>query len=152
MMRFLTNLHIPLPKAFYASAEFVLNGYLRAALQQEEIDPALIRSLLETATLEGVTIDSPTLEFIFRHNLETMAERLAADPTEPRLKQLHNAATVIESLPFGVDIWKIQNIYYALLQTVYPKMQELQARGDEPAQAWVENFSPLGRLLRIKIP
>jgi hypothetical protein len=31
-------------------------------------------------------------------------------------------------------------------------MQELQARGDEPAQAWVENFSPLGRQLRIKIP
>ena len=152
MMRFLTNLHIPLPKAFYASAEFVLNGFLRAALQQEEIDPALIRSLLETATLEGVTLDSPTLEFAFRHNLETMAEQLAADPTEPRLKQLHNAATVIESLPFGVGIWKIQNIYYALLQTVYPKMQELQARGDEPAKAWVETFSALGRLLRIKIP
>ena len=27
-MRFLTNLHIPLPKALGAAAEFVLNGYL----------------------------------------------------------------------------------------------------------------------------
>ena len=38
MMRFLTALHIPLPKAFQSAAEIVLNGYLRRAFEQEEID------------------------------------------------------------------------------------------------------------------
>jgi len=151
MMRFLTNLHIPLPKAFYGCAEFVLNGYLRGALEQADINSDLVCSLLETAMLEGVNIDAPTLEFTFRHNLERMAERLAADPAEPCLKQLHNAASVIHFLPFDVDIWKIQNIYYGLLKNLYPKMQELLARGDEPAKAWVETFRALGRHLAIKI-
>ncbi|HEY7556350.1 MAG TPA: DUF3536 domain-containing protein [Candidatus Binatia bacterium] len=152
MMRFLTNLHIPLPKAFYASAELVLNGYLRGALEQDDINSDLVCSLLETATLEGVNIDAPTLEFTFRHNLERMAERLAADPTGPGLKQLHCAASVIQFLPFGVDLWEIQNIYYGLLKNLFPKMQELQARGDEQAKAWVETFRALGRQLAIKLP
>jgi alpha-amylase/alpha-mannosidase (GH57 family) len=151
MMRFLASLRIPLPKAFYAAAEFVLNGYLRAALEQEEIDPDLVRSLLETARLEGVNIDGPTLEFAFRHNLERLAERLAADPSEPSLKQLHNATSLIQHLPFGVDLWRIQNVYYGLLKNLLPKTQALQARGDESARAWVETFRALGRPLRIKV-
>jgi hypothetical protein len=31
-------------------------------------------------------------------------------------------------------------------------MQELQARGDEQAKAWVETFRALGRQLAIKLP
>ena len=38
MMRFLTHLHIPLPKAFYAAAELIINGHLRRALEQEDVD------------------------------------------------------------------------------------------------------------------
>jgi hypothetical protein len=151
MVRFLASLRIPLPKAFYTAAEFVLNGYLRAALEQEAIDSDLVRSLLETARLEAVNIDGPTLEFAFRHNLERLAERLAADPSAPRLGQLHNAARVIQHLPFGVDLWKIQNVYYGLLKNLLPKMQELQARGDEPAKAWVEIFRALGQPLHIRV-
>jgi hypothetical protein len=58
---------------------------------------------------------------------------------------------VIQHLPFGVDLWKTQNVYYGLLKNLLPKMQELQARGDEPAKAWVETFRALGRHLTIKI-
>ena len=151
MMRFLTNLHIPLPKALSAAAEFVLNGYLRASLEQEDINSDLVRSLLETATLEGVAIDAATVEFAFRHNLERIAERLAADPSESSLKQLQTAASIIQFLPFSVDLWKVQNIYYALLQNLLPKMRQAQARGDEAAKTWVDSFAALGRQLGIKL-
>ncbi len=151
MMRFLTNLHIPLPKALGAAAEFVLNGYLRAALEHEEVNPDLVRSLLETASLEGVAIDAATLEFAFRHNLERLAERLADQPGEEYVKQLQTAGSVIQFLPFSVDLWKVQNIYYALLNNLLPKMRQAQARGEEAANAWVESFSALGRQLGIKV-
>ena len=62
MMRFLTNLHIPLPKVFSAAAELVLNGYLRQALEQEEVDAERVNALLEAAKLEGVPLDTATLE------------------------------------------------------------------------------------------
>jgi alpha-amylase/alpha-mannosidase (GH57 family) len=149
MMRFLTKLRIPLPKALGAAAEFVLNGYLRTALQQEEVNPDSVRSLLETTTHEGVAVDAATLEFAFRLNLERIAERLAADPTGPGLKQLQNAASLLRFLPFAVDLWKVQNIYYGLLKNSLPKLW--QAPGDEVAQAWIESFSALGRQLGIKV-
>jgi alpha-amylase/alpha-mannosidase (GH57 family) len=151
MMRFLTNLHIPLPKALGAAAEFVLNGYLRGALEQLEINPDLIRSLLETTTLEGVPVDAATLEFAFRHNLERIAEGLAADPGEATVKQLQTAASVLQFLPFSVDLWKVQNIYYQLLEELLPKMRRAQARGDAAAKAWIEAFSVLGRQLNVKV-
>jgi alpha-amylase/alpha-mannosidase (GH57 family) len=151
MMRFLTSLGIPLPKAFYASAEFVLNGYLRAALEQEEIDLDAVRSLLETATLEGVAIDAPTLEFAFRQNLKRLAEQLTANPTEARLKRLLNATSLIQFLPFGVDLWLIQNIVYALQNKLLPRMGEAQARGEDSAKVWVESLNALGRQLHIKV-
>jgi len=151
MMRFLTNLTIPLPKAFYAAAEFVLNGYLRRALEQEEIDTERIKSLLETAKLEGVTLDNATLEFAYRQNLERMAEGLAANPTADLLRQLDNAASLIPTLPFRVDVWKIQNVYYRLLENTYPNMLRRKERGDTPARIWVELFVPLGRKLAVKV-
>jgi alpha-amylase/alpha-mannosidase (GH57 family) len=151
MMRFLTSLGIPLPKAFCASAEFVLNGYLRAALEQEAIDPDAVRTLLETAALEGIAIDAPTVEFAFRQNLKRLAEQLTANPAEARLKRLLSATALIQSLPFSVDLWMIQNLVYALLKKLLPQMRELQARGEESAKFWVDSFNTLGRQLRIKV-
>jgi hypothetical protein len=152
MMRFLTTLNIPLPKAFYAAAEFVLNGYLRRALEEEDVDVERVRVLLDTARLEGVSLDTATLEFAYRHNLERMAERLLANPTEIPLKRLANAASLIGALPFGVDLWKIQNIYYRILETVYPKIVRQKSRGHESAQQWVDRFEALGRKLTVRVP
>jgi alpha-amylase/alpha-mannosidase (GH57 family) len=151
MMRFLTALHIPLPKAFQSAAEIVLNGYLRRAFEQEEIDTERINGLLETAKVEGISLDNATLEFAFRKNIERMAERFAAEPTEAHLRQLDTAASLLRSLPFTVDLWKVQNAYYGMLKNVYPKMRENKERGDELAQALIDGFEALGQKLAVKV-
>ena len=151
MMRFLTALHIPLPKAFQSAAEIVLNGYLRRAFEQEEIDTERINGLLETAKVEGISLDNATLEFAFRKNIERMAERFAAEPTEAHLRQLDTAASLLRSLPFTVDLWKVQNVYYGMLKNVYPKMRENKERGDELAQALIDGFEALGQKLAVKV-
>ena len=151
MMRFLTALHIPLPKAFQSAAEIVLNGYLRRVFEQEEIDTERINGLLETAKVEGISLDNATLEFAFRKNIERMAERFAAEPTEAHLRQLDTAAGLLRSLPFTVDLWKVQNAYYGMLKNVYPKMRENKERGDELAQALIDGFEALGQKLAVKV-
>jgi hypothetical protein len=151
MMRFITNLRIPLPKAFYAAAEFVLNGNLREALEQAKIDTERIQTLLETAKLEGVSLDKATLEFAFRHNLERIAEQLVDDPTLDLVQQLDDATSLIRALPFSVDLWKVQNDYYRLLETVYPQMKQRKDLGDEFAQTWIDCFQTLGKKLGIKV-
>ena len=152
MMRFLTSLNIPLPKALHAAAEFVLNGYLRRALDQEEIDTERVKGLFETASVEGVALDTATLEFTYRQNLERMTERLVQNPkAEEVLRRLDNAASLLQSLPFGVDLWKVQNAYYRMLERVYPKMRAAMQRGDQPAQAWVTRFEALGKKLAVRV-
>ncbi len=151
MMRFLTNLHIPLPKVFSAAAELVLNGYLRQALEQEEVDAERVNALLEAAKLEGVPLDTATLEFAYRHKLEGLTERLIVNPTVDLLQQLDSAASLIGALPFRVDLWKIQNSYYRLLENIYPNMQRQKEQGDRAAQAWLNAFKALGRKLAVKV-
>ncbi|MEX0806427.1 MAG: DUF3536 domain-containing protein [Candidatus Binatia bacterium] len=152
VMRYLTDLHIPLPKAFKAAAEFVLNGNLRRALQDEDINPERVTALLEAAKIEGVILDTATLEFAYRQNLERLADYLAKTPAEIPLRQLDKAAVLLATLPFPVSLWRVQNIYYELLQTVYPKMQKRKTDGDVPAQQWVSYFEGLGQKLAIKVP
>ena len=151
MMRFLTNLHIPLPKVFSAAAELVLNGYLRQALEQEEVDAERVNALLEAAKLEGVPLDTATLEFAYRRKLERLTERLIVNPTVDLLQQLDSAASLIRALPFRVDLWKIQNSYYRLLENIYPNMQRQKEQGDRAAQAWLSAFKALGRKLAVKV-
>jgi alpha-amylase/alpha-mannosidase (GH57 family) len=151
MMRFLTNLRIPLPKAFYAAAEFVLYSNLRGVLEQEEIDAERVRALLETAKLEGVSLDAATLEFAIRQNLERTAEQLLAEPTIVYLRRLDAAAGLLPALPFRVDLWKVQNVYYRLLENVYPNKRQFKELGDELTRAWVDCFRTLGEKLGVKV-
>jgi hypothetical protein len=58
---------------------------------------------------------------------------------------------LIRALPFRVDLWKIQNSYYRLLENIYPNMQRQKEQGDLAAQAWLNAFKALGRKLAVKV-
>ncbi len=152
LMRLLTDLHIPLPKAFYAAAEIVLNANLRKALEGEELDIERIGALLAAAKAEGVALDTATLEFAYRRNIERMAEEFAARSTDLALLQrLEAAAGLRERLPFPVDVWKAQNLYYAVLQKIYPHHRSRAERGDRESQIWTGRFLALGEKLSIRV-
>ena len=151
-MRYLTDLLIPPPKAFTAAAELVLNGDLRRALQDREINAERVGALLESAKIAGVTLDSPTLEFAYRQNLEILAHCLMRTPTASALRELRNATGLLVKLPFPVDLWRVQNIFYALMQSVYPHMQKRQMEGEQTAQEWVSVFEDLAQKLAVKLP
>ena len=151
LLRFLTDLGIPLPKGFSAAADVVLNSQLRAALEQPDVELERVIGLLEAARLEGVTLEAASLEFTYRETLERLAAKLVAEPSLASLKRLSDAITVLSHLPFSVDLWQVQNLYFQLLTQRFPREQPA-ARGDEAARRWLAHFKNLGHLLRIKIP
>lgn len=152
LMRFLTKLEIPLPKAFSAAAEFVLNSALRSVFESELVDTSRVHNLLETAKDEGVALDSATLEFDFRRSLERLAAQFAAKPTLANLERLTNAASLLPSLPCRVSLWKVQNIYYQMLTSVFPDKQKHQERDKASANSWLRSFEDLGHMLSVKTP
>lgn len=153
LLRFLKDLGIPPPKAVYASAEFVLNSRLRQALDSsDEFDLRRIGTLLDEAQMEDVSLDTASLEYVFRRSVERMAERLSASPTDfSLLQKLEEAAGLMESLPFEVNTWRVQNVFYEMVQTVYPEVKRRAEQGDAQAQEWVGSFVALGEKLSVLV-
>jgi hypothetical protein len=153
LMRLLTDLGLPFPKAFGLAAGFFFNSSLRRALQDGEIDRDRITALLEEAAREHIALDTAELGGAFQRSLQRTVRRLSAAPTDlVLLKKLQAAVALLHTLPFDVDLWHVQNTYYELLKAVYPEFLDKADQGDAAAQAWVECFVPLGEALGFRPP
>ncbi|HTS69813.1 MAG TPA: DUF3536 domain-containing protein [Terriglobia bacterium] len=140
------------PRAFNAAAEFVLNTRLRNALGKEQWDFESIRNLIDDAEGAKIALDVPTLEYTLRMRLERIAEAFRSDPSNvERLKEFNTAVGVARSLPIEVNLWRMQNICYELLQTEYDAHQQKGAEGGQGADEWVEHFRSLAEKLSLNI-
>jgi alpha-amylase/alpha-mannosidase (GH57 family) len=152
LIRFFKNLGIPAPRPLYLAAELVLNASLRRAFEQEELYPDLINTFWQEAEVEGISLDTETLEYTLRKSLERMAHRLLVDPAGLGLLQrLETGMALLDSLPVQVNLWTVQNICYDLLESVYPEVQEKAEGGDDNAGAWAHSFKGLCGRLSISI-
>ncbi len=117
LMRFLVDLKMPLPKVLLLTAEFVLNSALRRAFEAADLDFDHIRTLLESAAREQVNLDAAGLEFVLRRRLNRLASAVMSYPDDEQLVATLDAAVgIAQSLPFEVNLWKVQNAFYFLVQ------------------------------------
>jgi alpha-amylase/alpha-mannosidase (GH57 family) len=153
IMRFLSDLHVPLPRAFSMTAEFALNSSLRAVLSTpDHLDFVRIQILLEEAVEAKIPLDETTLAFALRKTIKRLSERFIENPRDLALmKRLEAATGLARRLPFEVNVWRAQNNFYHMLQRVYPEWAARAAGGDELAMEWVEHFLGLGRNLSVKV-
>jgi alpha-amylase/alpha-mannosidase (GH57 family) len=152
LMRFLMDAGAPLPKALKVAAEFVLHTELKRRFQHEDMEPERIESVLKEAGVLGVEFDADSLEFVFRKTLERTADRLTADPGDVQtLLRLDSDLSLLESLPFSVNLRSVQNLCYDLKENKYPDMRERAGRGDEDAREWVEAFVKVSEKLWLRI-
>jgi alpha-amylase/alpha-mannosidase (GH57 family) len=148
LMRFLSDVNAPRPKALAVAAEFVLNASLRRAFKPEFLDMQEVRALLEQARVEGVQLDSAGIAFSVQRKIRGLMEHLRKRPTN--LGLLHKIlllVDLIQELPFTVNLWRVENLYYDMANNNYA---ELLAQGSV-ADEWVHDFLELGRKLRIRV-
>ena len=152
MMRFLKELGIPPSKVLYSAAEVVLNASLCRSFEEEALDSESIQNYLQEAKEEGISLEEDRLEYVFRHNLERIAKRFFANPKEiPILQDLETAVNLLNLLPFQVNVWRVQNIFYEILQAVYPELKEKAQQGDEKAREWVNLSRIIGEKLWVRV-
>jgi alpha-amylase/alpha-mannosidase (GH57 family) len=152
LMLFITDLGNPLPKAFQGAAEFILNTDLSRELCSDALNVERIEGLLKDGGVWGVELDAEGLSYIMKCNLERMMDEFASDTADPSLLQeLIVAVGVAQSVPFEVNMWKVQNIYWAMLQTAYPDFKARAQQGDKAAEEWVKDFTNLGEHLSIRM-
>lgn len=149
LMSFLADLGTPLPSVFRMTAEFVLNTNLRHACEEEDLDLERIHALLDAAAKEKIALDTAGLGYVLEQSVEKLMTQLHANPSNlALLEKLEAVINLVRSLPFEVGLWKTQNLYYEMLQNVYP---EFRARTDPEAQTWLGHFVNLGKTLSVRI-
>ncbi|HNV85454.1 MAG TPA: DUF3536 domain-containing protein [Candidatus Omnitrophota bacterium] len=153
LMRFLLDLAIPLPKALQGMAEFVLNSNLRHAFSDEPLDLEQIQRLMDEARKGKVPIDTAGLGYAFQETANRIVKQFAEKPDDLELAQkLDLVADIISLLPFEVNLWQVQNLFYGMLHEIYPSFRDKANQGDENAILWVKYFTSLGKTLHIHIP
>jgi len=77
-----------------------------------------------------------------------LAEGFANDPTDARLLEAWRKVAALSSgLPFPVDLWSAQNVYYRLQEGIARTLRKQASAGDVAAAAWLAEFEKLGELL-----
>lgn len=146
LIGFLRELWLPLPPILRVSSEFVLQNAIQRSLDAEEIDFSHLRTLLETAKVQGVELD-PALKVKFLGRLDQLMKQWASNPFDQfPLGHIEQLVSVAGALPFEIDLWDVQNKYYDLMSAI----SSLIAPNIGPE--WLNTFQNLGKRLGVGVP
>ena len=146
LVRFLSELHIPMPAILRVSVEFALGNAIQSCLAEEKLDTDRIQKLLDTARQEACTFGDFSFELPLRQRLEKVLDCWAKDPFDLRkLGELEALVLLTQVPPFRLGLWQAQNVYCERLQVI---SREQDVRFSEK---WLDAFQKLGTLLGVTV-
>jgi hypothetical protein len=147
LLHYLFSAGLPKPPALTLAAGFAINAGLRKALEAVPIDQAQLRSFLSLAKVDQIPLETATLSYIADQRMKrVMVElQMSSGSLESLDRALMLAHTLVE-MPFELNLWQAQNIWYEILRTSGYALTALAA---EDHQRWEKNFSELGACLSI---
>jgi alpha-amylase/alpha-mannosidase (GH57 family) len=145
LLHYLSQAGLPKPPALTLAAGFAVNAGLRRVLEVEPVDVAQMRSLLALAKADLVPLETATLSYIADRRMKrAMVElQMSAGSLEMLDRALVLARTLVE-LPFDLNLWQAQNIWYEILRT---SGYALTALSTEERPRWDKDFNELGACL-----
>jgi alpha-amylase/alpha-mannosidase (GH57 family) len=153
LMRFLTDVGLSPPKPLKIAAEFLLNADLRRAFEASRLDIQHIQLLLAEAKKASADLEVSGLEYAARLALIRLAKEFRQQPEDlSRMETYQTGLEAVQSLPFEVNLWEPQNLYYEVLERLYPEVESRLRQHDEAARIWNTHFHALGEKLRVRVP
>ncbi len=152
LVRFLSDLGAPVPRAFQAAAALVLELDVNAALEEDEPDLGRVVELVQDAATWQVTLERAGLGFALEGTVNRLMEEARSAPEPERLRRAAASVSLIRGLPFDVNWWRAENVFYMMLESAYPGYRARAKSGAEAAREWVAAFVALGEVLRVRVP
>jgi len=147
LLHFLSQAGLPKPPALTLAAGFAVNAGVRRALEGDPIDQALLRSFLSLAKADQVQLETTTLSYIADQRMKrAMIELQMSSGSLEMLDRALNLARTLTELPFELNLWQAQNIWYEILRTSTYALTSLTV-DDRPR--WDKDFNELGTCLSI---
>ncbi len=152
LMNFLRDLHIPPPGPLQTAAEFILHADACRALSAGQPDLDLVRSLFEQARTKQINIFNAELAYIVKTTLERMMQKLLSNPDDVKLlRYLAALAALVRGTPLDLNLWKVQNAYWGMLQSEFPRFKPKAGQADPGAIEWTKAFLALGEQLNFAV-
>lgn len=147
LLHYLSQANLPKPPALTLAAGFAINAGLRRVLEADPIDQAQMRSYLSLAKADQVQLDAQTLSYIADLRMKrAMVELQMSSGSLEALERASSLGRSLVDLPFELNLWQAQNIWYEILRT---SSYALSALADEDRARWEEDFNALGKCLSI---
>ncbi len=147
LLHYLSQAGLPKPPALTLAAGFAINAGLRRALEVDPIDQAQLRSYLSLAKADQVPLDTATLSYIADQRMKrAMVELQMSSGSLEMLDRALALARTLTELPFDLNLWQAQNIWYEILRT---SDHALTALSPEERPRWEKDFNELGACLSI---
>ncbi len=147
LLHYLSQAGLPKPPALALAASFSVNSGLRRALEADPIDLSQVRSFLASAQADEVTLDTTTLSYIADLRMKrSMLELLMSSGSLEILDRALNLVRTFNELPFELNLWQAQNIWYEILRS---STYSLTAHSAEERPQWTRDFHELGCALSI---
>ncbi len=142
LLHFLSQSGLPKPPALTLAAGFAINAGLRRVLESDPIDQAQARSYLALAKGDQVQLDTTTLSYIVDQRMKrAMVELQASGGSIEILDRALALARVVSELPFELNLWQAQNIWYEILRNVNGSLSALSS---EERARWDKSFNESG--------
>jgi len=147
LLHYLSQAGLPKPPALTLAAGFAINAGLRTALDADPIDLAQLRAFLRLAKADQVPLETANLSYIADQRMKrAMVElQMSSGSLEMLGRALALGRTLVE-LPFELNLWQAQNIWYEILRTSGYALAALATK-DRPQ--WDQDFNELGACLTI---
>jgi alpha-amylase/alpha-mannosidase (GH57 family) len=147
LLHYLSQTELPKPPALTLAAGFAVNAGLRRTLETDTIDEAQLRSFLSLAKADQVPLETATLSYIADQRMKrAMVELQMSAGSLEMLDRALALVRVLVEMPFELNLWQAQNIWYEILRTSGSALTAL-AKDDRPH--WEKNFKELGAWLSI---
>ena len=118
LLHYLSQAGLPKPPALTLAAGFAINAGLRRVIETDPIDQAQMRSYLAMAKADQVPLDTAELSYIADQRMKrVMVELQMSSGSLEMLDRALMLARTLAELPFHLNLWQAQNIWYEILRT-----------------------------------
>lgn len=151
LMQIKNEIRLPLPRTLITVVEFILNRDLCEILENENINIERLQSTVDEMKRWAFKRDQGNFGFVASQKISELMKRLDKQPKNIALiETIESVLNIISQLNLELDLWKAQNIYFAIGKKNYSERKG-QAKVDELARKWIVSFDRLGTILQVRI-
>ncbi len=150
LMQIKPEFHIPVPRVFAMTVQYVLNQDLINVLQAPKLHFDLLQRIVTEIKRWPFMRDNKTVSYEANRKIDAMMQDFAQHPEQKALlDQLCRVFKVLSPLNLELDLWKSQNLYFLINRSIPLASKKNKAELSPADRAWLKQFRELGRFLKL---